>query len=98
MTKRESISVSFTPEQAEFLAACVRSGRYQSTSEVVRAAVRLFEDQEAHRRAEIERARSEIKLGAEHLDQGRTLDAEAFFAEWDAELDDLEAGGRHTTA
>ena len=41
MTKRENISVSFTPQQAEFLAACVASGRYQSTSEVVREAVRL---------------------------------------------------------
>ena len=37
--------------------------------------------------AEIERARREIALGAEQLDQGRTLDAETFFAEWDAELE-----------
>lgn len=91
MAKRENISVSFTPEQAEFLAACVKTGRYQSTSEVVREAVRLFEDQESHRQAEIARARQEIKLGAEQLDQGRTLDAETFFSEWDAELDELEA-------
>ena len=36
MATRENISVSFTPHQAEFLAACVASGRYQSMSEVVR--------------------------------------------------------------
>lgn len=91
MAKRENISVSFTPEQAEFLAACVKSGRYQSASEVVREAVRLLEDQQAHRQAEIASARREIALGADQLDQGRTLDAETFFAEWDAELDELEA-------
>ena len=33
MANRENISVSFTPHQAEFLADCVASGRYQSMSE-----------------------------------------------------------------
>jgi putative addiction module CopG family antidote len=44
MANRRNISISFTPEQAEFLAACVASGRYQSTSAVVREGVRLLED------------------------------------------------------
>lgn len=94
MAKRESISVSFTREQADFLASCVESGRYQSTSEAVREGVRLLEDQLAHRRAEIDRARAMIEVGAAQLDQGRGLDGESFFAEWDAELDALEGGGR----
>ena len=91
MAKRENISVSFTPEQAEFLAGCVKSGRYQSTSEVVREAVRLLEEEQLRRRAEIERARREIELGADQLDRGQSLDAERFFADWDAQLDALEA-------
>ena len=55
--KRENISASFTPQQAEFLAACVASGRYQSTSEMVREAVRLLEDQQEQCQVELERPR-----------------------------------------
>ena len=101
MARRENISVSFTPEQAEFLASCVASGRYLSTSEAVREGVRLLEDQQAFRQAEIARGRAMIQAGAEQLDRGRVVDGETFFAEWDAELDALEAAsqgkrtGRH---
>lgn len=90
MAKRENISVSFTPEQAEFLASCVESGRYQSTSEAVREGVRLLEHQHQMRAAELERARELIALGGADLDAGRSLDGDSFFAEWDAELDALE--------
>ncbi len=91
MAQRENISVSFTPQQARFLASCVASGRYQSTSEAVREAIRLLEDQQARREAEIERARNLIREGALQLDRGQVLDGEAFFREWDEELRALEA-------
>jgi antitoxin ParD1/3/4 len=94
VAKRESISVSFTPQQAEFLASCVASGRYQSTSEVVREAIRLLEDQHARRQAEVERARALIQEGADQLSRGEVVDGEAFFGEWDEELDALEAAQR----
>ena len=94
MANRESISVSFTPEQAEFLTTCVASGRYQSTSEVVREAIRLLEHQQARHRAEIERARMLIQEGAEQLDRGEIVDERTFFGEWDRELDELEATQR----
>ncbi len=94
MAKRENISVSFTPQQVEFLSACVASGRYQSTSEVVREAVRLLEDQQAHRRAELERVRALVREGAEQLDAGQVVDGESFFREWDEELDAIEASKR----
>ena len=87
MAKRENISVSFTPEQAEFLASCVASGRYQSTSEVVREAIRLLEDHQARREAEVVRARELIQEGADQLDRGEVVDGETFFREWDEELD-----------
>ena len=96
MAKRENISVSFTPQQAEFLAACVASGRYQSTSEAVREALRLLEDQHARRQAEIERARELIQQGADQLDRGEVVDNEAFFSEWDEELDALEGVQQRT--
>jgi antitoxin ParD1/3/4 len=89
MANRENISISFTPEQAAFLAGCVNSGRYQSASEVVREAIRLLEHQLARREAEVARARAMIQEGAEQLDRGEVVDGETFFREWDEELEDL---------
>jgi antitoxin ParD1/3/4 len=87
LPKRENISVSFTPHQAEFLAACVASGRYQSMSEVVREGIRLLEDHQERRQAELARARALIQEGADQLDRGEVVDGEAFFREWDDEID-----------
>ncbi len=97
MAKRASINVSVTPEQADFLASLVRSGEYQSVSEVVRAALRPFQHRRAVLRAEIERARGAIAAGADDLDQGRTVEGEVFFREWDAELDEREEASRRRT-
>lgn len=94
MAKRQNISVSFTPQQAEFLASCVSSGRYQSTSEVVREGLRLLQDEQAQRQAEIERARGLIQEGSDQLEQGAAIDAAAFFDEWDKELDALQGAQR----
>ena len=94
MAKRESISVSFTPEQAEFLAALVDRGDYQSVSEAVRAALRPFQHRHAVLGAEIARARGDIEAGAEDLDRGRIVGGDIFFEEWDAELDELEMASR----
>lgn len=94
MANRENISVSFTPQQADFLASCVASGRYQSASEVVREGLRLLEDQQRQRRAELERARALIQEGANQLDRNQVVDGETFFREWDDELNALEAAQR----
>ena len=89
MPNRENISISFTPQQASFLANCVKSGRYQSASEVVREAVRMLEFQLQRRDAELARIRAMIQLGAEQLDRGDAIDGDTFFREWDDELEEL---------
>lgn len=94
MAKRENISVSFTPQQAAFLAECVESGRYQSTSEVVREGLRLLEDRLRRRQAELERARALVQEGAAQLDRGEVVESDVFFREWDEELAALEAAQR----
>lgn len=94
MAHRQNISVSFTPEQAQFLSSCVASGRYQSASEVVREALRLLEDRQALNQAEVERARAHVQEGAEQLDRGDVVDAAEFFSGWDSELDALEGQQR----
>ncbi|MGU3407648.1 ribbon-helix-helix domain-containing protein [Methylobacterium brachiatum] len=47
MTVRRSITVSITPEQDDLIRSCLRFGRFASTSEVVRAALRLLDREEA---------------------------------------------------
>lgn len=42
----QNTSISLDDHFADFLSREVRSGRYRSSSEVVRAALRLLEDQE----------------------------------------------------
>ena len=58
----------------------------------------LFDDEQqaakARRDAQFEKARADIQLGADRLDQGRTVDGDIFFTEWDAELDELESASR----
>jgi putative addiction module CopG family antidote len=43
----KSLNVSLTPELTRFITSRVASGRYQTASEVVRAALRLLERAEA---------------------------------------------------
>lgn len=47
MAVRRTITVSITPEQEELIRSCLQSGRFASTSEVVRAALRLLDRDEA---------------------------------------------------
>lgn len=81
MAHRTTVNVSITPELDEFLQARVKSGRYQTTSEVVREALRLLERHER----EQDHARNQIKAkltrGAEEAERGDLLDGEQVFAE-----------------
>ncbi len=47
MTARRTVTVSITPEQDALLRAFLHSGRYRSVSEVMRAALRQLEREEA---------------------------------------------------
>lgn len=44
-------NVHLTPELEEFARACVETGRYNNVSEVMRAGLRLLQEQEERRKA-----------------------------------------------
>ena len=92
MPNRETRTLSFTPEQSAFVTGCVDSGRYQSASEVVRAALRLLEDQEAHRQAELDRVRMLVQEGADQLDRGEVVDVNEVFRRLDEKHARWKAG------
>ena len=79
------MNISITPELEKFVQQEVKTGLYQSASEVIRAALRrLKEDKERKRRFTVSsKAELEDKLleGIAELDRGEGLPAEQVFAE-----------------
>jgi len=72
-TNRTTVNVSITPELNAFLQSRVQSGRYQTTSEVVREALRLLERHERER--EDQEAEEELEaLALEGLHSGDPIE------------------------
>lgn len=68
------MNVSLTPELEKFVSAKVDSGRYNSASEVVREALRLLEEHDAARAAQLAEFNGELGRRLATLDRGQTVD------------------------
>ena len=66
-----TMNVSLTPELEDLVAEKVRSGRYNSASEVVREALRLLEEQDQLRAIRLEETRKKIADGLAALGSRR---------------------------
>ena len=75
------MNVSLTPELERFVQEKVRSGRYTSASEVVREALRLLEEHEQVRMAQLAEFREEIDRRLASLDRGEGLDGTTALAQ-----------------
>ena len=64
------MNVSLTPELEQYVSAKVESGRYNSASEVVREALRLLEEHERARTAQLSEFNQELGRRLNSLDQG----------------------------
>lgn len=80
-TNRTTVNVSLTPELDAFVQSRVNSGRYQTTSEVVREALRLLEHQERQRESAFLELKAKLEHGAAQAQRGELLDGEEVFDE-----------------
>ncbi len=71
------MNVSLTPALDKFVAAKVESGRYTSASEVVREALRLLEEHERNRSAQLAAFNRELGSRLNSLERGETVDSAA---------------------
>jgi antitoxin ParD1/3/4 len=73
------VNVHLTPELETLVQNKVKTGRYNSASEVVREALRLFEQRDQIRELQIQELRKKINKGWASLERGDGLDGEEFF-------------------
>lgn len=68
------MNVSLTPELERFVSGKVESGRYNSASEVVREALRLLEEHDSARAAQLAEFNGELGRRLAALDLGEIVD------------------------
>jgi antitoxin ParD1/3/4 len=68
------MNVSLTPELERFVNDKVQTGRYNSASEVVREALRLLEERDHARAAQLDEFNKELARRLATLDAGAELD------------------------
>jgi antitoxin ParD1/3/4 len=67
------MNVSLTPELEKFVSTKVGSGRYNSASEVVREALRLLEEHDRNRAAQLAEFNQELGRRLASLDRGESV-------------------------
>jgi antitoxin ParD1/3/4 len=69
-----TVNISLTPQQEAKVRERVASGDYASVSEVMRAALRLLEQQEKLREIQLQELRDEVMIGVEQAERGEIED------------------------
>lgn len=64
----------------KFIAQLLKTGMYQSQSEVVRDGLRLLKEREELKNLRLAELRKEIAIGSEQADRGEFVDGEQTFA------------------
>jgi antitoxin ParD1/3/4 len=87
---RNSMNVHLTPELEQLVQSRVKSGRYNSASEVVREALRLLEQRDEVFTLRKDEIRRQIEEGWQSAKLGEFVDGDEVFDRVDAELEALE--------
>ncbi len=84
------MNVSLTPDLEELVQQKVKSGRYQSANEVVRAALQLLEQQDMQLQMRLEQLRREVAIGIEQSERGEVFDGSEVVRELLEEIEQEE--------
>ena len=84
------MNVNLTPELEKLVQKKVKTGRYNSASEVVREALRLLEERDHIMALRREELRKKIAEGLDSLRRGEGVDGEEVFDRIEAELEAME--------
>lgn len=74
------MNVNLGPTFDSFIADLLKTGLYQSQSEIVREGLRLLKEHEEMKQLRIAELRKEIAIGSQQADQGQFVDGEETFA------------------
>lgn len=74
MSEMQKLSITLTKQQAEMVRASIESGRFASTSEVIRDALRAWEREEEEHRERIARIKEKIQRTLESDEPMLTVD------------------------
>jgi len=87
------LNVHLGPAFDEFVASLLKSGYYQTQSEVLREGLRLLKEREELKRLRLADNRREIALGSEEADRGESVDGPEAFAKIRRRSADIKRGG-----
>ncbi|HXZ00976.1 MAG TPA: type II toxin-antitoxin system ParD family antitoxin [Stellaceae bacterium] len=79
-------NVHLTPELERFARDCVKGGRYNNVSEVVRSALRLLQEAEERRR----QFKAMLQEAEQEAQRDGTVSVDSVLSEIDGIIDDLE--------
>jgi antitoxin ParD1/3/4 len=88
-SRSTAMNVHLTPELETLVHNKVKTGRYNSASEVVREALRLFEERERIRELQIRGLQKRINQGWASLERGEGVEGEEFFRGLEREEQEL---------
>ena len=83
-----TVNISLTPQQEAKVRERVASGEYASVSEVMRAALRLLDQQDKLRELQIQELREEVMVGVRQAERGEVTSMD------DAAFEDIKKRGR----
>lgn len=87
------MNVSLTPELETIVTKKVKSGLYNSASEVVREGLRLLQQRDEIRELKLEGLRKEIQKGIDDLEAGRFSDGDEVMSEFRRHLLSVKQNG-----
>ena len=88
------MNVNLTPELEQLVRKKLKSGRYNSASEIVREALRLLEQRDQVFKLRKEQIRNQIEEGWQSAKRREFVDGDEVFDRIDAELEALERSAR----